>query len=348
MAHRRVTMQDIADACGLSRNTVSKIFNSRGAVPEATQRMVLQKAQELGYYQVPAIPAPVLGAAKPGNLSKNIALLTRRMPTDYHFGVFFIPAFTERLSRAGYTLTMYEVSLEELRMGQLPPHMALEQIVGILTIELFDRSYLDMLCGLGVPVILVDAYTGANASPLACDFISMENIASTMALASHVISTGACRLGFVGDMAHCNSFHERWLGFCFALRQAGLTLDKDLCILASDVEPYDDVDWLAEQIRKMNATPDAFLCANDFLALHMMSALKQLGFVIPRDIMVAGFDGTPHSAVVEPSLTTVQIPDAEIGRRAADILLGRIADPSRPFVRVYVATTPVLRNSTQK
>ena len=53
MAHKRVTMQDIADACGLSRNTVSKIFNGRGAVPETTQHTVLQKAQELGYYQVP-------------------------------------------------------------------------------------------------------------------------------------------------------------------------------------------------------------------------------------------------------------------------------------------------------
>lgn len=51
MAYKRLTMQDIADACKLSRNTVSKIFNDRGAVPEATRRMVLQKARELGYYQ---------------------------------------------------------------------------------------------------------------------------------------------------------------------------------------------------------------------------------------------------------------------------------------------------------
>ena len=49
MAVKRVTMQEIADACGLSRNTVSKIFNDRGAVPEATKKLVLQKAQELGY-----------------------------------------------------------------------------------------------------------------------------------------------------------------------------------------------------------------------------------------------------------------------------------------------------------
>ena len=49
MANKRVTMQDIADACGLSRNTVSKVFNGRGAVPPGTRSLILQKASELGY-----------------------------------------------------------------------------------------------------------------------------------------------------------------------------------------------------------------------------------------------------------------------------------------------------------
>ena len=54
MALKRVTMQQIADACGLSRNTVSKVFNGRGKVPTATRDIVLSKAQELGYYQYTA------------------------------------------------------------------------------------------------------------------------------------------------------------------------------------------------------------------------------------------------------------------------------------------------------
>ena len=60
MAIKRITMQDIADACGLSRNTVSKIFNDRGDVPEATRNMVLEKARQLGYYQLPAKEEPAV------------------------------------------------------------------------------------------------------------------------------------------------------------------------------------------------------------------------------------------------------------------------------------------------
>lgn len=345
MAHKRVTMQDIADACGLSRNTVSKIFNGRGAVPEATQHTVLQKAQELGYYQV---PEPAAAGVRSAAGSKNIALLTSHMPSDYHFGTFFIPAFTERLSRAGYTLMMYEVSPEELLAGRLPPHMPAEQTAGLLSIELFDRSYLDMLCTLGLPVILVDAYANANITSMNCDLISMENVASTIEVTAHVIAEGARRLGFVGDKGHCNSFHERWMGFSFALGEADIPLDQALCILSNDMEPYSDVDWLLAQIHKMPAIPDAFICANDFLALHMIAALKRLGLAIPNDIMVTGFDGVPQSAVVEPSLTTVQIPNADIGRMAADILLERIKNPDRPFSSTYVKTTPIWRNSTSR
>ena len=345
MAHRRITMQDIADACGLSRNTVSKIFNGRGAVPEATQQLVLQKAQELGYYK---LPEPADEAAGPGRNSKNISLLTSRMPADYHFGTFFIPAFAERLSRAGYTLTMYEVPPEDILAERLPAHLPLEQTAGILSIELFDRGYLDMLCTLGLPVILVDAYANAHTTAMRCDLISMENVASTMEVTAHVIAAGAQRLGFVGDMRHCNSFYERWMGFSLALREADIPLERELCILSNDMEPYNDEGWLLEQLHRMPDIPDGFICANDFLALHMMAALKRLGLAIPDDIMVAGFDGMPQSAVVEPSLTTVQIPNADIGRMAADILLERIKNPSRPFSSTYVRTTPVWRNSTTR
>ncbi len=98
----------------------------------------------------------------------------------------------------------------------------------------------------------------------------------------------------------------------------------------------------------MPVLPDALLCANDFIAIHLMMALKQMGVSIPDRVMVAGFDGTPQSAVVEPSLTTVQIPGAEIGRLAADILLERIENPGRPFRSTYVRTVPIWRASTMR
>ena len=79
-----------------------------------------------------------------------------------------------------------------------------------------------------------------------------------------------------------------------------------------------------------------------------MTALKQLNLAIPGQIMLTGFDGTAQSAVVEPSLTTVQIPGAELGRAAADILLSRITNPSRSPISVYVKSVPIYRETTNR
>ncbi len=343
MALQRVTMQDIADSCGLSRNTVSKIFNDRGAVPEATRRMVLEKARELGYRQLPDEEP-----ARSEPRSQNVALFTSHMPSDYHFGTFFVPAFAGQLSRAGYTLMMYELSEEEFRENRLPAHIMLEQTAGILGIELFSKSYLDMICSLGLPAIFVDAYAGANTSVLRYDLISMENVASTIALTNRIISSGGWRLGFVGDTDHCNSFHERWIGFSIALGNAGLTLDRSLSILDRDGPQYSDPEWIEGKLRRMPVLPDGLVCANDYIALHVMTALKQMGVAIPGRVMVTGFDGTPQSAVVEPALSTAQIPGAEIGKLAADILLDRIENPDRPYRTTYVNSIPLFRASTSK
>ena len=172
MPSRRITMQDIADACGLSRNTVSKVFNGRGSVPRTTRDLVLQKARELGYGtpvdEVQELPVP----------AGNIALLTQSMPSSLHFGSAFKSAFTDQISRAGYTLKMYEISPEELKARRLPPHFVPEQTAGIVGIELFDKDYINMICHLGIPVVMADGPEDAGITLMECDYVTMENLAA--------------------------------------------------------------------------------------------------------------------------------------------------------------------------
>ena len=341
MALKRITMQEIADACGLSRNTVSKVFNDRGSVPESTKKLVVSKARELGYYQYSA------GGQSGKRQDGTIAVLTQHKLLSHNFGSYFITSFTDQISRSGYTMQMYEVSPEELAEKALPPRLVLERTVGILGIELFDRAYIDMVCSLDMPTVWVDGFPRAGKALMQCDFVSMENITSEAAIVERMISHGAKRLGFVGDCEHCNSFYERWVGFCTALGDAGIQVDRDLCILKEDSVLYQDTDWLIEQLVAMPSMPDAFACANDFLAIHLMTALKKLGVSIPNDVMVAGFDGSPEASIIEPSLTTARIPSADIGRFAATTLVKRIQQPDFPFHWTNVKTTPIWGDSTR-
>ena len=341
MAAKKITMQDIAEACGLSRNTVSKVFNGRGNVPETTRQQVLEKARQMGYRQLPEV----------GDMSvahgRSITLLTLCMPGRNHYGSNFISSFANRMSRAGYTLMIYEIQPSEHRECRLPANFVLENTAGILCIEMFDRRYTDFICQLGLPVIFSDTYARADFSAMAGDFISMENTTSAMAVTSRLIELGAGKLGFVGDHTHCNSFYERFNGFRTAVARGGLTLNPNLCIVEPNSAPYGEVAWLVERLQAMPCLPDAFVCANDYLAVHLMKALKCLNLRIPQDVMVAGFDDSPEATVAEPPLSTVRIPSGEMGFIAAGILLDRIQRPTLPYRCCYVQTTPVWRNTTR-
>lgn len=342
---KRVTMQTIADACGLSRNTVSKIFNGRGAVPEATRELVLAKAQELGYIQSPEVQEAAVSCPI---VHKNIALLTHSKPSLHNFGSLFITNFTDQICRSGYNLKIFEISETDYASNTLPSHFALEEIAAIITIELFDRDYTEMLCDLGVPVLLIDSYTRAPGELMRCDLVYMENYASSIALTSRMIEQGAKSIGFVGDINHCSSFHERWNGFRTAMQDAELPVDKSVCILADDSEPYGEVDWMVNALSSLSHIPDGFVCCNDFVAIRIMQALRKMGLSIPENVMVAGFDGTTEAEVVYPSLTTALIPSSDIGRMSADILLERVENPELPFRCTFVKTTPIWRESTSR
>ena len=341
MPQKRVTVQALAEACQLSRNTVSKVFNQRGNVPESTRQFVLAKAREMGYYSRAQLSAPA-------DAGGTIAVLSWSNPLNHNFGSMLMKAFTDTVCRWGYSVQMYELSAAELAEHRLPAGVSAENIRGVLCIELFDRGFIEMLSRLGLPTVSVDAYCQVNRSPILCDVITMENMRSVIALTRQLFAAGARSLGFVGDRLHCNSFCERWNGFCTALQDAGLEPDPRLCIMEKDSSQYADPDWTLARLKEMPRLPDAFLCANDFHAVKLIQALKKLGRRIPEDLMVAGFDDAPEAAVIEPSLTTVHIPSSDMGVHAAELLLSRIRNPERPYTMTYVQTTPVFRESTRR
>ena len=340
MPQKRVTVQDIADACRMSRTTVSKVLNNHAGVPESTRQLVITKARDLGYFDS---RAAALAEAAP----RNIAVLSFSNPINHHFGSMFIKGFTDTVCREGYSVQMYELSAEERLNCELPRYLALDNTVGILGIELFDSAYIRFICGLGIPVIMADCFCEAAHSLIPCDIISMENITSTRIVTETIIASGAKSLGFVGDIRHCNSFHERWRGFCIALQAAQYEPDKACCILAEDGVQYSKTDWMIAQLRQMPKLPDAFVCANDYLAVQVILALKKMGLSVPEDIMVAGFDNSPLASVIDSGLTTVTIPSVEMGEMAAGILMTRQKAPDLPYSLTYIQTRPVFRGSTR-
>lgn len=345
MPNKKITVQDIADELGISRNTVSKAINNTGTLAEATKSKIIQKAIEMGYKQFAYvnIASPISSNI---SVNKEIALFTRSMPNSSHFGSYLLSGFEEKISTQGYRLSMYVIRDNELNSSSLPFNFKPESVDAIICIELFDKKYSKLVCELGIPTLFVDSPSTHNNAPVNADVLLMENYHSTYNMTKTLINNKKTNIGFVGDIYHCESFYERWKGYCAALLDSKIPFDTNNCILEDDKKPYANPEWLGNKIIEIPVLPDAFICTNDFIAINVIKALKHKNISVHDDILICGFDNSAESKIIEPHLTTVSIPSYEMGDIAANLLLSRIDNPSIPFRTTHVHTSVKFREST--
>ncbi|MNW34161.1 Catabolite control protein A [compost metagenome] len=342
MAKEKVTIQDIADALGISRNTASKALNGIESIPDETRNKVIKKAIELKYKQFAFIESDSILTKSP----KNIALLTENLPNTSHFGSTLISGLEKTISAEGYNLSIHIVRDFEQKSLSLPNNFDESNVDGIICIELFDLEYSNLITSLGIPTIFIDCSAFICYPDFQADILLMENEHSTYQLTKKLINGGYKSFGFIGDYNHCRSFNERWAGFNRALNEAGIRLDLAQCIVDKDRLFSSKPEWMDERLKEMDELPAAFVCANDYIAVSVMKSLKNLNHSIPQDIVICGFDNWPESMIVEPHLTTVHIYSNEMGIKAAEMLLSRINKPDQPYQVSHIFTKPLIRGTT--
>jgi LacI family transcriptional regulator len=345
----KITLQDIADALGISRNTVSRAFNNTGTVSELTRNKIFQKAAEMGYKQFPILPqlSETSSKVKSGVVNE-IALFTQSFPGNSHFGIKLLDAFQKKIGEFGYKLSVYIIRDFEIEQLCFPINFNQEHTSGIICLELFSESYSNFLCKQNLPTLFVDTVFNHNDLNLQADLLYMENQTSVYLMLKELINNGYRNISFVGDRFHCQSFYERWKAYCAVMTDHNIAINLDNNILDDDSSPYGDVNWLSKRIKTLPVIPSAFFCANDYLAISTIKALKCINISEPDDVLICGFDDAPESIVIEPTITTVRIPSDYMGYIAADLLMSRISQPNMPYRTTYVKTNIIYRESTKR
>ena len=345
---QKVTIQDIADALGISRNTVSKAINNSEGLADATREKILQKAVEMGYKQFSYVrsvselanfPTQIAAGAQP-TYKGEIALFSTTYITPSHFGSLMLDRLQRELIHLGYTLNTHRVEAENIRDKTLPITFIKERVSGIVCLEMFDWEYDDMLCGLGLPTLFVDGPCRLNGKTLAADQLLMDNTAGISQLVSDMLRSGKQRIGFIGNYEHCESFFERYMSFRGSMLLAGVPVNEEWIIKENHEE------FMIPAFENLKELPDLFICANDFVAADVMQVLRKMGKTVPEDVMIAGFDDSPESRLLRPALTTVHIHTQIMAYSAAQLLIQRIEEPSLDFRTVYTETELILRDST--
>lgn len=350
----RVTIQDIADALGVSRNTVSKAINNTGILADSTREKVLIKAREMGYKQFSYLDMTKFGKEErffARASMREIVLFTTGFIGDLHFSSTMLDKFQNEIAQLGYSFTMHRIREDEIANRQLPGSYNNERTIGILCIDMFDKAYCEMLCGLGIPVLFVDSPVFGCDEPFKADYLYMDNQSGIRSFMAEMVRRGKKKIGFIGEYMHCQSFYERYLGYRDAIYLLKLPFREKYCILGnneadrkSGSEEYQD--YLMLRIREMEDLPEVFICANDFVALDVLQVLKKMGKQVPQDIWLCGFDDSPESKIISPSLTTIQIHSQIMGLSAVQLLGSRIKEPSLNTRMVHTETSLVYREST--
>lgn len=159
-----------------------------------------------------------------------------------------------------------------------------------------------------------------------------------------MVQRGKKRISFAGDKNHCQSFFERYMAYKDAVEHFGLTEGLSTCAMPSGQQNYPVS--LYETIRRFKTMPDAFVCANDFVAMDLFKALNELGYSVPDDIWVCGFDDSQEASYFVPRLTSIHIHGQIMGYTAANLLMTRIEEPLLNYRTVYTETNLILREST--
>lgn len=336
----KVTIQDIADALGLSRTTVSKVINHSPAVSDATRALVLDKAKELNYRVLPqSTPAPT-----PTEPEQNyFALVMHAIPGGIHMGTAVIPGLDQQLRQAGYSLITCAITAEEYRDLTLPPILRSPSIKAIVCMELFHPEYSCLLASLGKPIAFIDACVGFAELGLNANLLLMDsrNTCRQM-LTSLIRNHNLTSIGFVGDANHCISFRERYEAFLMVGKECGV--DTSYRLLDNDLY-YAEAEWLAKRLPEMGPLPQLIFCANDFLASQTMYVLESMGKRVPEDVMICGFDGIYSVPPTLSRLTTISTPANQLGALAATTLLHKLAFPSEINSSTYLHTKIIYRES---
>ncbi|MBQ6342082.1 MAG: LacI family DNA-binding transcriptional regulator [Anaerolineaceae bacterium] len=345
--NKKVRIQDIADALGISRNTVSKAINNSEGLADETREKILQKAIEMGYKQFSYVRniaelAMTQAANEDGGISEfkgEIALFTTIFINPSHFATLLLDRFQRELLQLGYTLNTHRVDIDNLKNKTLPITFSKERARAIICFEMFDWEYDEMLCTLGLPTLFVDGPCRIFGKALPSDQLLMDNTVGISKLIMDMLQAGKKRIGFIGNYEHCESFFERYMAFLGTMMLNNEPVNKKWIIKENHKE------MMIKPFRNMKELPDLFICANDFVAIDAMQVLRDMGKGIPQDVMIAGFDDSVDSRLVDPQLTTVHIHSQIMAYSATQLLISRIEEPTLDYRTIYTETELIYRKS---
>jgi len=330
-ANKLPTIYDVAKLAGVSISTISRVMNAPNKVNKTTRAKVFEAIDALGF--VPKAEARARALQRSGR----IGVLTP---------FFTAPSFVQRLrgiasslSKSNFELVIYPVdSVDHLQgyISSIPVTGNLDGLI-IMSLSLGDNDAQRLHDSKMETVLIEYSHPQLNS-------IVIDDVHGGRMVAEYLIKKGHQQIAFLGDIEPPEKYaihpvKSRLNGFSQVLDNAGIPLSKEY--IRSTPYTQEHSRKAAYELMTLPNPPTAIFAASDIQAMGIMKVSRQLGIKIPEQLAIVGFDDIDVAELVD--LTTVRQHLDESGKLAVEILLARLADPSRPLQHMHLPLSLVER-----
>lgn len=307
-----LNIQDVADAAGVSKTTVSHVLSGNRPVSLATRRKVERIMDELGFR--PNFFAQALNS----NKSHTVALIAQDMTNPFY------PALARGLqgsvASANQVVMLFDAGAGQSLTRAFVQDVIQRRVDGVVVAVSNVEDELLELQRAGIAVVAV----GSGLSGFPIDWVSADDERIGSDATMHLHLKGHRRIATITGPPSAEPGSARLAGYVKAMGELGLETDANLCAVG---------DWTREggaaalyRLLDQDEPPTAVFCANDLMAIGALDAALESGLDVPGDLAIVGVDDIDAAGLVRPGLTTVRVPAQDIGRAAGDLLLHRIAE----------------------
>jgi len=331
MRHR-VTIEDVARAAGVSRQTVSRVINNKGEISPLTLERVMDAIQRLGYR--PSWVARGLATQRTRTLGLVVPDITNPFFPEVARGV------QDAAHTQDYHVFLYNTDESAEREHQILYSLASQPVDGILLFgsRIADTELLAFAEHYRPLVVLNRPIMHPGVG-----MVLVDNLAGARLAVDHFVGRGHRHIGMLAGPSASPSSIQRVEGFRSALAEHRLPFQESYIVPGPPT--LDGGRVIAEQLLRRHPELTALLAYNDVMALGAVQTCMALGYRVPERCAVIGFDDIWIAALTHPALTTIRVNKYEVGYRATQCLLSMIEDVTQCPPAVEIGVELVIRES---
>ncbi|MBR3316755.1 MAG: LacI family DNA-binding transcriptional regulator [Atopobiaceae bacterium] len=325
-------INDIAQKAGVSRATVSRFLNN-GYVSQEKRDLIQRIIDETGF--VPSRRARQLRTGKTNLVAIIIPKINSQSVSRMVAGI------TEVLSANEYQALLADTSgNEHAELDYLRLFSNQQQVDGIILLAtVFTPEHKSAIDKLRIPLVVLGQHLEGHTSVYHNDYGAIHDVTARLLPKARAIAY----LGVREEDEAAGALRHR--GFIDACAEAGVCVPEEA---QQQVEFSSDAGFFgAEQFLDAFPDLDTIVCATDDIAFGAMMCAREYGKRVPDDIQISGLGDSMLSQIIHPSLTTVHLSYKTGGRRAAELLLERMANRTAPVTEVKLGHMVFIRNSTR-